>query len=452
MSRRTSACWSLAGNALAFLAVGLFSAAAQADGLKYPPAARGNVVEDYHGTAVADPYRWMEELDSPATRAWVGAEGKLTDDYLAGISERGALRTRIAALYEYEKYGLPFKEGGRYYYTRNSGHQDQSVLYTTRRLEDPATVALDPNALSASVKLIVTGYAPARDGRHLAYGVSEAGSDWVEWRVRDLDAGKDLPDVARHTKYYEPAFAHDSKGFYYSAFPAPQAGKELSTQDAGDAVYYHALGTPATTDRLIFSVPAHPDWQYEPHLSTDGRWLVIAAGEGEVGDKGLENIYFVDLSAQPLKALPVTSGFEAAYIYVGADAGKLYFLTTLDAPNGRIIGIDPLQPEPAHWQNVIANSADAIDLTQTSVTLVDHQLIVRTLHDARSRVLVYGLDGALHREVKLPGPGYRHRFRRPPTGHRGVLSLQRSHHAHDHVPLRPEVRRQHGVPRTAGGV
>ena len=405
MSRRTSACWSLAGNALALLAAGLLCAAAQADGLKYPPAPRGNVVEDYHGTAVADPYRGMEELDSPATRAWVSAEGKLTDDYLAGISERAALRTRIAALYEYEKYGLPFKEGGRYYYTGNSGHQDQSVLYTTRRLEDPGTVALDPNALSASVKLIVTGYAPARDGRHLAYGVSEAGSDWVEWRVRDLDAGRDLPDVARHTKYYEPAFAHDSKGFYYSAFPAPQAGQELSTQDAGDAVYYHALGTPATADHLIFSDPAHPDWQYEPHLSTDGRWLVIAAGEGEVGDKGLENIYLVDLNAQPLKAVPVTSGFEAAYIYVGADAGKLYFLTTLEAPNGRIIGIDPLQPERAHWQNVIANSADAIDLTQTSVTLVDHQLIVRTLHDARSRVLVYGLDGALHREVKLPGPG-----------------------------------------------
>ncbi len=405
MSRCISARWNLPAGVAASLATGLLCAAAQADGLKYPPAARGNVVEDYHGTAVADPYRWMEELDSPATRAWVSAEGKLTDDYLAGIRERDGLRTRLAALYRYEKYGLPFQEGGRYYYTRSSGHQDQSVLYTTRQLEDPGTVALDPNALSGSIRLLVTGYVPARDGRHLAYGVSEAGSDWVEWRVRDLDTGKDLPDVARHTKYYEPAFAHDSKGLYYSAFPAPQAGQELATQDAGDAVYYHALGTPASADRLIFSDPAHRDWQYEPHLSTDGRWLVIAAGEGEVGDKGLENIYLVDLSTEPLKAVPVTSGFEAAYIYVGADAGKLYFLTTLDAPNGRVIGIDPQQPGRAHWQNVLPNSADAIDLTQTSVTLVDHQLIVRRLHDARSRVLVYGLDGALHKEVKLPGPG-----------------------------------------------
>jgi prolyl oligopeptidase len=406
MSPRKSAPWNLRRGAMAWLAAGVLAAAAQADvGMKYPAAPRGNVVDDYHGTAVADPYRWMEELDSPATRAWVTAEGKLTDDYLAGISGRDRLHTRIAALYEYEKFGVPFQEGRRYYYTRNSGHQDQSVLYTTQDLNAQGAVALDPNALSSTVKLIVTGYVPARDGRLLAYGVSEAGSDWTDWRVRDLNTGKDLPDVGRHTKYYEPAFAHDSKGFYYSAFPAPRAGQELATQDLGDAVYYHALGTPATADRLVFSDSAHADWQYEPHLSTDGRWLVIAAGEGEVGDKGLENIYLVDLSVEPLKALPVTSGFEAAYIYVGADAGRLYFLTTLDAPNGRIIGIDPQHPDRAHWQNVVAHSADAIDLTQTSVTLVDHQLIVRTLHDARSRVLVYGLDGALHAEVQLPGPG-----------------------------------------------
>jgi prolyl oligopeptidase len=417
MSRRKSVYRNLTPGALGLLAAGLLTLTAVADVLKYPAAPRGSVVEDYHGTQVADPYRWLEELDSPATHTWVAAEGKLTDDYLAGIGARARLHARIAALYEYEKFGLPFQEGGRYYYTRNSGHQDQSVLYTTQQLNAPGAVAVDPNGLSAQVKLIVTGYEPARDGKLLAYGVSEAGSDWTEWRVRDLTSGKDLPDVARHTKYYQPAFAHDSKGFYYSAFPAPQAGQELAAQDLGDAVYYHALGTPASADRLVFSDPAHPDWQYELHVSTDGRWLVIAAGEGEVGDKGLEDIYLVDLNARLLKAVPVTSGFEAAYIYVGADAGKLYFLTTLDAPNGRVIGIDPQQPQREHWQNVIANSADAIDLTQTSVTLVNHQLIVRTLHDALSRVTIYGLDGAVHREVQLPGPGTAVGFEGRPQDH-----------------------------------
>jgi prolyl oligopeptidase len=398
------------------LAAALFCAAVAADiPLHYPPAERGTAVDDYHGTQVADPYRWMEDLDSPQTRAWVGAEGQLTDAYLAAIPEREPLRKRIAALSDYEKFGVPFHEGGRYFYTHNSGTQDQSVLYTTRRLGDEATVALDPNTLSGDGKLIVTDYVAARDGRHLAYGVSEAGSDWTDWRVRDLDTGEDLPDTARYTKYYLPQFAHDSKGFYYSAFPAPRAGEELATQDMGDGVYYHALGTPASADRLIFSDPAHADWQYEPHISSDGRWLVIASGEGEVGDKGLENIYVVDLTARAPKVTPITTGFKAAYVYIGADAGRLFFLTTLKAPNARVISIDPEHPDKAHWTQVIAEGKDAIDLTQTSVTLVGHQLFVRALHDAHNRVRIYGLDGEQRGQVELPGPGVAYGF----EGHPG---------------------------------
>ena len=392
------------------LAAALLGAGVADMPLHYPPAERGTVADDYHGTRVADPYRWMEDLDSPQTRAWVSAEGKLTDAYLAAIPEREPLRKRIAALTDYEKFGVPFHEGGRYFYTHNSGTQDQNVLYTTHRLGEEATVALDPNTLSTDGKLIVTDYVAARDGRHLAYGVSEAGSDWTDWRVRDLDTGQDLPDTARYTKYYAPQFAHDSKGFYYSAFPAPRAGQELATQDMGDGVYYHALGTPASADRLIFSNRAHADWQYEPHVSSDGRWLVIASGEGEVGDKGLENIYLVDLAARAPKARPVTTGFEAAYIYIGADAGRLFFLTTLKAPNGRVISIDPAHPDKAHWREVIAEGTDAIDLTQTSVTLVGHQLFVRALHDAHNRVRIYGLDGKERGEVELPGPGVAYGF------------------------------------------
>jgi prolyl oligopeptidase len=406
--------------ALAALALGApsFGAAPAAGAsLQYPPAPRGTVVEDYHGTAVADPYRWMEDLDSPQTRAWVSAEGRLTDDYLASIKQREPLRKRIATLYEYEKFGVPFHEGGRYFYTHNSGTQEQSVLYSSRRLGDEPALVLDPNTLSSDGTLIVTDYVAARDGQHLAYGVSVAGSDWTDWRLRDLESGKDLPDVARYIKYYKPQFASDSKGFYYSAFPPPRAGQELATQDMGDAVYYHALGTPPRSDRLIFSDSAHPDWQYEPHVSSDGRWLVIASAEGEVGDKGVENIYLIDLDARTRRAVQVTSGFEAAYIYVGADAGRLYFLTTLDAPNGRVISLDPLHPARAHWKQVIAESADAISLTERSVTLVGHRLLVRTLHDAHNRVLVYGLDGTRLGAVQLPGTGIASGFEgRPEDG------------------------------------
>ena len=421
-SRRESACRT---HAALLLGAALLCAATAADEpLRYPPAPRGNVVEDYHGTQVADPYRWMEDLDSPETRAWASAEGKVTDDYLASIKEREPLRKRIATLYDYEKFGTPFHEGGRYFYTHNSGMQDQSVLHAIRRLGDEATLVLDPNALSPDGRLIVTGYEAGRDGRHLAYGVSEAGSDWTDWRVRDLESGKDLPDVARYTKYYKPQFTRDSKGLYYSAFPAPRAGQELATEDLGDAVYYHALGMPASADRLIFSDSAHPDWQYEPHLSSDGRWLVIASGEGEVGDKGVENIYVIDLAAGTRKAVQVTSGFEAAYIYVGSDAGRLYFLTTLNAPNGRVISIDPQHPDRAHWREVIPNGADAINLIETSVTLVGHRLLVRTLHDAHNRVLVYGLDGVQRGEVQLPGTGVAYGFEGRPEDEESFYAFE----------------------------
>jgi prolyl oligopeptidase len=381
------------------------AAATPAASLSYPPAPRGDVVDDYHGTRVPDPYRGLEDLDSPATRAWVQAEAELTERYFAAIPQRAVLRERIERLYDIEKSGIPFREGGRYFYTSNSGHQEQSVLMSARELGGAASVALDPNALPQAVHPVVIGYVASRDGGLLAYGVSTAGSDWTEWHVRDLATGQDLPDVIRHTKYYEPVFTPDGRGLYYSGFPAPKAGEELSTQDVGDAVYYHALGSDAASDRRLMGDASHPDWQYEPFLSEDGRWLVVLTGEGEVGDKGVEDLYLIDLHAGEPVALPVAHGFAAAYRYVGSDQGLLYFLTSLDAPNGRVIGIDPTRPQRERWRAVIAQGSDAIDFTSQAVTLVDHQLIVRSLHDARSRVRTYALDGTPRREVRLPGLG-----------------------------------------------
>jgi prolyl oligopeptidase len=373
--------------------------------LSYPPAPRGAVVEDYHGTAVADPYRWLEDLDSPQTRAWVNAQAQLTQAYLEEMPQRARIRARIGQLYDFEHTGIPFRENGRYFYTSNSGRQEQSVLYMATRLDAPPQPALDPNALPPEGHPVVTGYVPSRDGRLLAYGVSLAGSDWTDWRIRDLGSGQDLPDVLHFTKYYQPVFTPDGTGLYYSAFPAPPRGAELSTPDLGNAVYYHALGTPAAADREVLTDHAHPDWQYQPHLTPDGRWLVVLVGEGEVGDKGRENVYLVDLTRSVPTALPLALNFEAAYLYVGADAGRLYFLTSLDAPNGRVLAVDPEHPARGNWQEVIGQGHDAIDLGSKGVTLVGHQLIVRTLHDAHSRVVIYGLDGVPHREITLPAAG-----------------------------------------------
>ena len=369
----------------------------------YPVPVRGSTVDDYHGTRVPDPYRGLEDLDSAATRAWVGAEAQLTDRYLAALPDRGRLRSRLAALVDYERFGVPFQAHGRYFYSRNSGLQNQSVLYVADAPDAQARVALDPNSLSTDGSLAVVGYVASHDGRLLAYGVSVSGSDWTDWHFRDISSGNDLPDVIRFTKYYAPVFSHDDRGIYYSAFPAPPAGAELSAQDLGDAVFYHALGTAVAADRKLLEISGHPDWQYEPHLSDDGRWLVVAAGEGEVGDKGLENIYSIDVSAASPTVTPIVEGFAAAYVYVGSDAGRLYFLTTLGAPNGKVIAVDPVHANPPAV--VIPEGKDAIDLTETSVTLVDHQLLVRSIRDAHNRVMAYGLDGKPRREIELPGAG-----------------------------------------------
>ncbi len=372
--------------------------------LDYPQPVRGDTVDNYHGTLVADPYRGLEDLDSAATRSWVGAQAKLTNSYLAALAGRERLRSRLSQLVNYERFGVPFQAGGHYFFTRNSGLQNQNVLYVTQALDAPPTIAFDPNTLSKDGSLAVVGYVPSHSGRLLAYGLSVSGSDWTDWHVRDLETGLDLPDVIRFTKYYEPVFSSDDRGLVYSAFPAPAPGAELSAQDLGNAVYYHVLGTPASADQRLLEFPAHADWQYLPGLSDDGRWLVVAAGEGQVGDKGVHNVYLIDMASATRAVTTVVEGFKAAYVYAGADQGQLFFLTTAGAANGKVIAIDPLQLA-ASPRTVIAEGPDAIDLTSPSVTLVAHQLFVQTMRDAHSRVVAYGLDGKLLREVALPGNG-----------------------------------------------
>lgn len=378
---------------------------ASAARLSYPQARLDDVVDDYNGVKVADPYRWLEQLDSPKTRAWVAAEAKLTGSYLSRIPSRAALKQRLTELLNFEKFGVPFERANQYFYTYNSGLQEQSVLCMVTNLSGAPVTALDPNLLSTNGSLAVVGYVASHDGKLLCYGVSQGGSDWTDWHIRDVTTGQDLPDVLRWTKYYHPVFTPDGQGLYYSAFPAPPPGQELSVRDLGDAVYYHALGTPSSADRTVYARPDHPDWQFEPQLSHDGGLLVLMAGEGEVGDKGLENVNVIDLDAPNSPATPLAEGFEAEYIYAGSDRGLLYFQTTLDAPNGRVIAVDPLEPERSHWREIVPQGRDSLDIAYGSVTLVNHELITVTLHDAHSQVTVYGLDGSLRGEVSLPSLG-----------------------------------------------
>jgi prolyl oligopeptidase len=371
----------------------------------YPPARRDDAPDDYNGVKVADPYRWLEQLDSPETRDWVRAEANLTDSYLAKIPVRDLLKERLTALLDFEKFGMPFHKGRHYFYTHNSGLQQQSVLLASVGLDGPPAVAFDPNALSTNGgTLAVVGYVASPDGTTLAYGVSQGGSDWTDWHFRDLALDKDLPDVLKWTKYYHPIFSLNGKGIYYSAFPAPAPGEDLKVRDLGDAVYFHLLGTAQTADRKLYERPDHVDWQFEPHLTGDGRWLVLRVGEGEVGDKGLENLYALNLKKPNAAGTPLAEGFDKNYIYAGADHGLLYFETTVEAPRGRVVAIDPSAPGSG-WKEIVPQGPDTMDVDRGSVTLVDHQLIVRTLRDVASKVSIYGLDGRLRREVQLPGRG-----------------------------------------------
>jgi prolyl oligopeptidase len=383
--------------------------AAPSTPLVYPAAPRGSVIEDFHGTKVADPYRGLEDLDAPATRAWVTQESALTNAYVDALPAKGPLRARLGRLYDFERFGLPFAAGKHFLYEHNTGLQNQSELFEADGIAGKPSVVFDPNALSSDGSLAVVGYVASGDGRLLAYGVSVSGSDWTDWHLRDLETGRDLPDVIRYTKYYPPSFAKDGKGLYYSAFPTPATGTELSARDLGNAVYYHALGTPSAADRKLLEFAGHTDWQYEPHVSEDGRWLVVTSGEGEVGDKGVENLYLIDLASSAKTVMAISEGYRAAFIYVGADAGRLYFLTTLDAPNGKVVAVDPTAAAAARFATVIPQSADAIEFNEApatpAVTIVDHQLIVQTIHDAHSRVLTYTLEGRPLHRVELPGHG-----------------------------------------------
>lgn len=372
--------------------------------LKYPTARRDSHVDDYHGQKVADPYRWMEQLDSPETREWVKAEAQLTDSYLDKIPARKEIKERLTQLLDYEKFGMPFHAGKRYFYSHNSGLQPQSDLLMTDGLEGNPTIAFSPNLLPKGVA--IAGYVANPDGKLLAYGLSQGGSDWTDWHFRDLKSGKDLPDVLRWTKYYHPVFSPDGKGVYYSAFPAPARGEELRVRDLNNAIYYHRLGSETSGDRKVYARPEHPDWQFQPHLTPGGHCLVITAGEGEVGDKGVENVYAIDLNSRNQAVKTIVEKFDAEYLYVGEDDGWLYFQTTLGAPRGRVIAFDPdFEGFKPQWKIIVPEGADAMDTAGGSVTLVGHWLIVRTLHDAHSKVTVYWQNGKLLYEVSLPGMG-----------------------------------------------
>ncbi len=368
-----------------------------------PPATRaGSQVDDYHGTMVTDPYRWLEDVDSPETLAWVATQNQVTFDYLRALPGREALKSRLSELYDYERFSVPYYRGGRYFYARNSGLQNQSVLY----VQDPDGAAprelLDPNRLSSDGTVALALTEPSPDGNLLLYGVAASGSDWQEFKIRRIADGVDLSDHLRWIKFSGGAWTKDGKGFFYSRYPKPRTGEAMVGENRDMKVYYHRIGTVQTDDVLVYERPDQPDWGFGVHVTHDGRYLVMAVW---VGTDTRQRIHYLDL-VDPL--LPRVTGpvirlldqADAAYGFIGNQGPLFQFRTDRDAPRGRVITIDTDAPG-AEIRETIPEEPDALE----SVAQVGGRLVATYLVDAKSSVRVFESDGRAVREVTLPGIG-----------------------------------------------
>ncbi|GJM25939.1 MAG: prolyl endopeptidase [Phycisphaerae bacterium] len=364
----------------------------------YPEARKGDVVDTYHGVKVPDPYRWLEDPDAPESREWIEAENKLTFGYLEGIPQRDKIRKRLTELWNYEKYGTPYKKGGRYFFYKNDGLQNHSVLYTTRDLSEEPTVLIDPNTFSEDGTVAMSNYEISGGGKYIAYSVSEGGSDWVEWRVREIETGRDLPDVIKWCKFYGASWTKDGAGFYYSRFDEPSSDDALRSLNEYNKLYYHRLGTPQSADELVYERPDHKDWGFSGGVTDDGRYLIISVSKGT---ERKNRLYYKDLSTPGSEVVKLIDVLEAQYAFIDNDGPVFWFRTDLDAPKGRVIAIDTNNPARSNWREVIAESEE----TLRGVNLINDTFVGMYLKDAHTQVRLYDLDGTDAGEIELPGIG-----------------------------------------------
>ena len=373
-------------------------------GLTYPATRKGDVVDDHHGTKVPDPYRWLEDVDADETRAWVEAQNRVTFAYLEQIPQREAIRRRLTELWNYPKYGSPFQKGGRYFFFKNSGLQNQSVLYMQDSLTGEPAVLLDPNTLSADGTVALSTLALSDDGRLLVYGTSGSGSDWQEFRVRDVATRSNHVDHLKWIKFSGAAWTHDGAGFFYSRYPEPAAGGDaLLAMNRDQKVYYHRIGTAQSADRLIYERPDHPDWGFSGDVSADGRYVVYSVW---LGTDRRNRVYYQDLGdpKRPRIEAPVVrllDDFDAAYEFVGNDGPVFYFSTDQSAPRKRVIAVDTRRPDRAAWREVIPQGADVLE----GIQIVSNTFVARYLHDAHSQLQLFALDGTPRGDVPLPTLG-----------------------------------------------
>ena len=364
----------------------------------YPVTKKVDQQDNYHGTTVADPYRWLEDANSAETKEWVVAQNKVTQAYLAQIPNRDAIKQRLTKLWNYERFSVTYKEGGRYFYNRNDGLQNQAVLYTMKSLTDKPRVLLDPNTLASDGTVALAGTAVSPNGKYLAYSTAASGSDWNEIRVRHIDSGKDTEDHIKWVKFSSTAWAHDGSGFYYSRYDEPTEATKLAGVNYFQKLYFHKLGTPQSADTLVYDRPDQKEWGFSGEVTDDGRYLVISSSQGT---ERKSRIFFKDLKQKDAKVTGLMEAFDAAYDFIDNDGPVFYFRTDKNAPRSRIIAVDVRKPDPSQWKEIVAEAPQ----TLVSANIINNQLVVDYLSDAHSAVKVFDLKGKFVRDVELPGIG-----------------------------------------------
>lgn len=363
--------------------------------LHYPTSPKVDQVDDYHGIKVSDPYRWLENPDSEETKAWIEAQNKVTFAYLSDIPAREAIKQRLTKLWDFEKYSIPFKEGDRYFYFKNDGLQNHSVLYTLTSLEAEPKVLIDPNILSEDGTVALSGLAISQDGTRMAYGLSTAGSDWQEWKVRDIETGQDLSDHLKWIKFSGAAWTHDHQGLFYSRYDEPNEKTKLEDTNYYQKLYYHRLGTEQSEDLLIYERPDQKEWGFGGGVTEDGRYLIISVWRG-TDPKNL--IFYKDLTEANSPVIELISEFEAEYSFIDNEGAIFWFKTDLEAPRSRLIAIDintGLRTE------IIPQAPETLQ----GAGLLNNQFVVSYLKDAYTQIKIFELDGTFVREIDLPGIG-----------------------------------------------
>ncbi|MBW4616292.1 MAG: prolyl oligopeptidase family serine peptidase [Desmonostoc vinosum HA7617-LM4] len=374
--------------------------------LTYPPSRQSEQINNYHGTLVADPYNWLENPDSQETKIWIEEQNQVTFSYLDEISVREKIQQRLTKLWDYEKYGIPFKEGEslqdgsneRYFYFKNDGLQNQSVLYTLKTLDAEPKVLLDPNQLSEDGTVALSGLSISEDGKLLAYGLSTSGSDWQEWKVRDIETGADLEDHLNWIKFSGASWTHDHQGFFYSRYDEPNEKTKLEEVNYYQKLYYHKLDTPQSEDILIYHRPDQKEWGFSGEVTEDGRYLIISVWLG-TDSKNL--VFYKDLTNPNAEVVELINQFEAGYGFIEHDDNVFYFRTDLDAPRGRLIAIDTQKPHKENWREIIPQS----EATLESVNILNNQFVADYLQDAHTKIKVFDFNGIFVQEVELPGLG-----------------------------------------------